>query len=41
MGFLIAKMHDAGVAHGDLTSSNFMFQDGTNAVDSLVRASLV
>ncbi|KAJ8601320.1 hypothetical protein CTAYLR_007220 [Chrysophaeum taylorii] len=38
IGEMIAKIHDAGVAHGDLTTSNFMCRQSTgdDVVDQLV-----
>lgn len=43
MGGMIAALHDAGITHGDLTTSNFICRmaanDHPNDVDQLVRRS--
>jgi len=33
IGTAIAKLHDGGLAHGDLTTSNMLVRSGTNQAD--------
>lgn len=40
IGRVIAKMHDADIIHGDLTTSNMMFRSSDNAISTLVRLSV-
>ena len=41
IGRVIAKMHDADIIHGDLTTSNMMFRSADNAISSLVGGPLI
>lgn len=36
IGVAIAKLHDCGLAHGDLTTSNMLVRSGTNQLVSSV-----
>jgi len=36
MGIMLARMHDAGIVHGDLTTSNFMLRKTEGEEPSLV-----